>query len=507
MLAVGSAGSVADFDRSSSGMAIMSDSPLAPYTPDPYDNEISISELLMKLWAKRGLIVMLPLVLAGLTVVGLLLGKTSQQSVLNYYVELNGIAVNAGDNDDDRSLTTRYPNGVAFSPQDLKNPSVIQRLATQYSLEAGELSESISVEFGTPLSNGVLIQYEAALAANSKASAETLAVINERYQSELAATAKRGLKIGLDYIDLGLSQEQGQQLAVDLASTWNTVFTTQYKTQISPEAISQRVPLYQLDVSSTVGFLAAENQLKQIEKGTITLSKDGRLAGLATEYGTTASDLIGYLDDFRTIYFDPLYVNAFAQDSSLSKLYQRDTQLQIDELSEDIAELNSRLTDIQQFQRGALGSGANSRDTSSNGAQYDGSALTEVVSLAERAALSSYLEKTLDDRRELTAERAALQTKLRRINNAASLEDTAISNDFLQLSITRYNDVVSAYGELIEAARAMLIAETPSYFSPITQPNTSGRLLEKRDFLFIALALALGGMLAVIAALIWPQKS
>ena len=481
----------------------MSDSPLTPYTPAPYDDEISISELLMKLWAKRGLIVMLPLVLAGLTVVGLLLGKTSQQSVLTYYVELNGITVNTGDGDG--RLTTRYPNGVEFSPQDLKNPSVMQRLAAQYSIEVVGLSGSISVEFGTPLSNGVLVEYEAALAA---ASAETLGAINERYQSELAATAKRGLKISVDYVTLGLPKDQGQQLAVDLASTWNTVFTTQYKTQISPEAISQRVPLYQLDVSSTVGFLAAENQLKQIEKGTIALSTDGRLAGLTTEYGTTASDLIGYLDDFRTIYFDPLYVNAFAQDSSLSKLYQRDTQLQIDELSEEIAELNSRLEDIQQFQRGALGGDVNSHDKSSNSAQYDGSALTEVVSLAERAALSSYLEKTLDDRRELTAERAALQTKLRRINNAASLDDSAISNDFLQLSITRYNDVVGAYGELIEAARAMLIAETPSYFSPITQPNTSGsRLLERRDFLFIALALALGGMLAVIAALIWPQKS
>ena len=86
MPAVGSAGSVANFDQSFSGIAIMSESPLAPYAPNPYDDEISISELLMKLWAKRGLIVMLPLVLAGLTVVGLLLSKTSQQNVLNYYV-------------------------------------------------------------------------------------------------------------------------------------------------------------------------------------------------------------------------------------------------------------------------------------------------------------------------------------------------------------------------------------------------------------------------------------
>jgi len=311
----------------------------------------------------------------------------------------------------------------------------------------------------------------------------------------------------VDYVALELSKEQGQQLAVDLATAWNTVFTTQFKSQVTPAAISQRIPLYSLDVTSTVGFLAAENQLKQIEQGTEALAKDGRLAALTTQYGTTAADLLGYLEDFRSIYFDPLYVNAFAQDSALSGLYRRDTQLQINEISEDIEELNSRLTDIQQFQRGALGSSSPSRDLNNGSTQYDGSALTEVVSLAERAALSGYLEQTLNARRELTAKRAALQTKLQRIDNAAELANMSVTDDFLKVAVTRYNDVAGAYGGLVEAARAMLIAETPSYFSPITQPNTSGRLLEKRDFLFIALALALGGMLAVIAALIWPQKS
>jgi hypothetical protein len=482
--------------------------PSQPY----YGDEISISELLMKLWVKRGLIVMLPLVLAGLTIAGLLLGKTSQQTVLNYYIELNGITLSSAagdsdsDSDSDRTITTRYPNGIVFSPQDLMNPSVLQVLAKQYSIGVDQIAKDVSVHFGTPLSQGVLIEYEAALSASSKASAETLAAINERYQKKLAAAAKRGLKISVDYVALELSKEQGQGLAVDLASAWNTVFTTQFKTQISPEAISQRVPLYMLDVTSTVGFLTAENQLKQVQKGAEALAKDGRLAALTTQSGTTAADLLGYLEDFRTIYFDLLYVNAFAQDSSLSELYRRDTQLQIAALSEDITELNSRLTDIQQFQRGALGTSSSSRDMNTN-AQYDGSALTEVVSLAERAALSGYFEETLDIRRELITARSSLQTKLRRIENASDLKNTAISDDFSQVAVSQYKDVVAAYGALIEAARSMLIAETPSYFSPITQPNTSGRLLEKRDFLFIALALALGGMLAVIAALIWPQKS
>ena len=497
---------------------------MIPSREPHYEDEISISELLMKLWAKRGLIVMLPLVLAGLTITVLLLGKTSQQTMLHYYIELNGISETAAardsdsesdsdkdrdsdwDSDSDSKITTRYPNGVVFSPQDLKNPSVLQSLATQYALPADQLAENINVDFGTPLNNGILVEYEAALSANSKASPETLAAINERYESRLRATAKRGLKISVDYVELGLAKEIGQQLAIDLATSWNNVFTTQFKTQMSPEAISQRVPLYELDVASTVGFLAAENQLKQIEQGTNVLANDGRLAGLTTEFGTTASDLIGYLEDFRTIYFDPLYVNAFAQNSSLSALYQRDTQLQIDEISEDITELNNRLGDIQQFQRGAMGPDSSTRAMSNNNAQYDGSALTEVVSLAERAALSDYLEQTLNLRSDLISTRAQLQTKLRRIDNAGSTKDAVVADNFLQLAVTRYRDVVTAYGQLIESARAILIAETPSYFSPITQPDTSGRLLEKRDFLFIALALALGGMLAIIAALIWPQR-
>ena len=480
--------------------------PMIPPREPYYDDEISISELLMKLWAKRGLIVMLPLVLAGLTVAGLLLGKTSQQTVLNYYIELHGITLTGADGDE--SITTRYPNGIVFSPQDLMNPSVLQILANQHSIQADQIAKEVAVDFGTPLSQGVLVEYEAALSANSKASPETLAAINERYQEKLAASAKRGLKISVDYVALELSKEQGQQLAVDLTSTWNTIFTTQFKTQLPPAAISQRVPLYSLDVISTVGFLTAENQLKQIEQGAEALAKDGRLAALSTQYGITAADLLGYLEDFRTIYFDPLFVYAFAQNSSLSALYQRDTQLQIDQISEDIAELNGRLTDIQQFQRGARGSSSPSRDKNAISAQYDGSALTEVVSLAERAALSSYLEKTLDARKELTTTRAALQTKLQRVDSAANLKNEPLTDDFLQVAVTRYNDLVATYGSLVEAARAMLIAETPSYFSPISQPFAAEPpLLVKRDKLFIALALALGAMLAVIAALIWPQKS
>ena len=49
-----------------------------------YDDEISIGKLIQKLWRKRGLIVMLPPVLAGLTVTRLLIGKAASPEKLSY---------------------------------------------------------------------------------------------------------------------------------------------------------------------------------------------------------------------------------------------------------------------------------------------------------------------------------------------------------------------------------------------------------------------------------------
>ena len=52
----------------------------------------------------------------------------------------------------------------------------------------------------------------------------------------------------------------------------------------------------------------------------------------------------------------------------------------------------------------------------------------------------------------------------------------------------------------------MALNETPSLYQAMSEVTGSAGLIEKRDALFIALALALGGMLAIIAALVWPQR-
>ena len=490
--------------------------------PQPYgfppEDEISISELLMKLWAKRGLIVILPLVFAGLTIVGLLAGKTAQQTTVSYYIELSGIYLgdmpgsdsederdSDSDSDSDRDVTTRYPNGTLFSPQDLLNPAVLKSLGDEFNLDPLELADHLDVQYGTPVSNGVLAEYRAALGASSKATAEDLAAINARFQAKLDAASKRGLKITVDFVELGLEKSQSLEIAVRLPKLWNQVFTSQFNTTLNTSIVGLRW-VDAIDLNTTTGLQEADIQLDQLKLGTELLSKDGRLRGIVNTGGASANDLLGYIDDFKTIFFEPLYLEAFERDSTLSRIYEQDLKLQITKVKNEITELNARLSDIRDFQFSSRGTGGSGQGGGER-ASLDGTAFGEVVSLAERAALSNYLQSSLDQRYELIKELTELEAKLQRITRASGANgESAITKEFVEMGTTRYKSIVAGYRDLLTKAQAITKARTPEFYAVMTQPEVDGQLIEKRDLLFIALALALGGMLGIVVALVWPLK-
>ena len=515
----------------------MSDAPLTPSPAPPYGDEISISEVLLKLWAKRGLIVFLPLIFASLTVVGLLIGKTSQQSAVSYYLELNGITLSTlvardghnseeentrtavssgtarpisdsgnsvggfGAGSDSRSIVPRYPNGTVFSPQDLTNPTVIALLASETGLSAQNLAQYIDVQFGTPISNGVLEEYKAALSANSKASAQDLAALNERYELKLNAAAKRGLKIVVDFVALDISRDEGARIAALLPKQWNRIYTTQFMTQMSSDIASLRWTDREFDITSAIGLQEADVQLQNLQRGAELISRDDRLKGVKSADGSLAADLAGYIDDFRSIFFDTLFLGAFSKDDTLTRVYTQDLRFEISELDREIEELNSRLADIRAFQSGARGASSGGGE---DAPRLDGNALSAVVNLAEQAALSNYLQNSLDQRYELIKRRAISTTRLERINSDTA--DEQVGSDFVELARVRYQQITRSYSDILKKSQAILVAKTPSFYSITTQPDTEGSLLTKHDLLFVALAIVLGTVLAVIAALLWPQR-
>ena len=503
----------------------MSDASLTPYPPSPDDNEISVSELLLKLWTKRGLIVFLPLIFAGIAVVSLLIGKTIEKNEISFFIELNGITLsktvtpNKRDSEEGTrpsarasginntygsggTIVSRYPNGTVFSPQDLTNPTVIALLAAETGLKAQDLARHIDVQFGTPVSNGVLEEYKLALSANSKASAQDLAKLNERYDLKLNAAAKRGLKIMVDYASLETSKHEGAKIAVLLPKLWNQVYTSQFTTQMSSDIASLRWTEREFDLTSAIGLQEADVQLRNLKRGVKLITEDDRLRGIKSADGILAADISGQIDDFRSIFFDPLFLGAFRKSDTLARVYTQDLQFGISELDREIEELNNRLKDIRDFQNGVQS--APNRDRTDS-PQLDGDALSAVVNLAEQAALSSYLQNSLDLRYDLIKQLAAATTRLERINLDTS--DAQIDDSFVELAMTRYQSITRNYADILRKSQAILIAKTPSFYSVVTQPDTEGEMVSQRDLLLIALAIAMGGVFAIIAALVWPQRT
>ena len=80
-----------------------------------------------------------------------------------------------------------------------------------------------------------------------------------------------------------------------------------------------------------------------------------------------------------------------------------------------------------------------------------------------------------------------------------------LSEQFFVTADARLSAIKLAYVDLLQAAQDIARGETTSLYAVASQLQ-GAKLLQRRDLLFIALAVALGGMLAIIAALLWPEQ-
>ena len=505
--------------------------------PQPHNGEISFSELIMKLWEKRGLILLLPLVFAGLTITSLLATKATAPDTLTYYIELVGIETRLGETEGNSvpssaaagagtgsaagagaaaqqtaGSQTRYPNGTAFSPQDLLNPEVTARLAAKFSIENGQhAAEGISVRYGTPLTEGLIKEYQAALAASSKATAEELAEIASRYDQRIRSAARRGLRIDVDYSALGTDASTGKLVAQALPLIWNEVYATRFRIFIDSGVLGLSLADdSEASIATTVGAIEADLQLRGVTKGVELLRDDARFRALRSESGATPAELAQRITDFRSIYFEPIYSSSFASDDSLARVYRRDLELSMKELDIALDELNARIDTITELQtRGASAGGATTmmgRDSSQ--VQIGGDSLGQLVDLSRQASLAEYLTTSFDLRLELVTSKADLTTRYEKmIANSAVNTANMLSAEFVQSAEARLTTILAEYSSLLMTAQAMALSETPSLYQAMSEvTDSAGTLVEKRDLLFTLLAIALGVMIAVIFALVSPQR-
>jgi hypothetical protein len=380
----------------------------------------------------------------------------------------------------------------------LLNPKVASELVDEFDLESiNDLIQNVTIQFGSPVSRGILAEYESALAANSKATPEEVARINERYQPKLLAAAKSGLSISLNYGALGLSKSQGEELLRKLPQTWNRVFASEFNIFLNTGVLALPLNTDSINLYTTVGAFEADQSLDIIATGLNLLKDDSRFRSIISD-GETPASTLAEVELFRNLYFDPIFTESFTEVSGLSSVYRRDLRLQLKEYDVQLAELNSRINVIQEIQQNTSSQSITSGRGSSGGSdvQLGAGALGSLVNLSKAASLAEYLQETLDKRLEIVSQQSVVATRMAKMgldgDGSNGVEGAILDANFYVAALARFSRIQDTYSELLAQAQATALAETPSLYQVSTE-IIGAKLLERRDFFVYCSGAGAGG--------------
>jgi hypothetical protein len=367
------------------------------------DYEISIVDILAKLWRRRGLLVIIPILTGGLGVLAVLLMATQISAPVVHYVNLTGIEKG------------KYPNGVDFSPRDLQSPEVLRSLADKFGIEQTEdFGEAISVSYSAPSTDGILKKYQVRLSQNGLKAVE-IDAINAEFNEELARATEKTAQISIDYQSIGVDKALAAQMAIELPKIWADVITTKFRVLDSTK-LSGLSKAAELKLSPAAGALESNIYVQSMLRGLQIIEEDGRLAGLQTESGITATDLRAQILDFDSLYLSAILSRNLSEEDTLTKFYQTELEFKIEKIKEEMDGMEDAIVSIQEVISGKTDVAVPGQSYSSDRMQVTGDAISNIVNLVNKSSLSGYLTQIYERKQELISERAELNLRLKKIN-------------------------------------------------------------------------------------------
>ena len=463
--------------------------PLNDHTPE---DEISIADILSKLWRRRGLILSITLLSSSIGLIYILLGATTKKTPVTLFVELSGIK-----ND-------TYPNGAAFSPQDLKSPDVLRALYDKYKpKDQNTFPEHLEVNYGSDLMLGTHENYKQQLAQKGL-SAGDIQKINSDYKSALEEIAHRGLEIRFYYQEAGLSLAEGKALINEVPRLWNDTYIKNYRVLLDPKLAEIPGKARSISLDTTTGLLEASQYIKNTIAGLKILIGDNRFAALTNADGHTAFDILKRIEFLREVRFLPLMASSLQRQDIASRGYARNIKLQIEEIDRNLDALNALSQETISFQRSNNATSTNQKSSPEGNLQLSDSMLSEILKLSNQASLSDFLKDILTSRRELAFKRSTLQGELDRLtaDNNASYDSSYIKEVSALLS-----EILNEYQLLVEKAKTTASSNIQSFYTPIGTPESFTSKWPDRSLLILSLSILVGLFLSAAIALLLPEKS
>ncbi|MBA3446981.1 MAG: hypothetical protein H0T56_05145 [Pseudaminobacter sp.] len=462
-------------------------------TYEDSDNELSVSDVIRRVWQRRGLLVTAPVVFFAVAAIALGFMSLQVRNPISYFVSLKSIE------------NGQYPNGTAFAPTDLLIPEVIASVAQQFGLEdLGTLRRAFSVRYGSVLEDSVNEKYRNMLSARNLTVAE-IDTMNANYTAELSRVVGASLRIDFDYVSLGFDNGTGSAIAAALPEAWTTIYPQLFKVVVDTKLQDVSVSGGTLELNDTASLLLAENALRSLRSGLTIISEDNRINSLTTAAGNNGADLIQALGRFRTEYFNPLFYSA-ANTGPVSITYIRQLESDISDQRRQFEGLSKTVQDLRDFQnvQPANGSSQDSQPAGNTGGlQLSDSGLAEIVGLAQRATLSDYLREVLDRRQAVLIEISGLEKELAILKNPVTAN---LGQPFAAAATSQLKTLVDGYNELLASARSRLNERMGDLYVPVSSPEVTGSFLPPRSLLVLLLSVVIGATIALIAALLLPVR-
>lgn len=456
------------------------------------ESGISLSDIFWRLWQWRGLIVIVPILLAGIAALVVVFSALGQSRQVTYLVNLRNIE------------NQRYPNGSDFSPRDLLIPEVLNEIRRLYNIPADvDLNDAITVAYDSPVADGIAKSYQQRLAARNLSQAE-IEALNQSYLEELRTSMRSALRITVDYPFLGLDSERGLALAADVPRLWTLVYTTKYRIFTDRGLADLAVTRTEEGLQTTASILIANNRLTAMLKGVNTFLEDNRLSMLRAANGVSPADLFIELQNFQAIYFNVLKARAFQSGDTAAQAYLNRLRLDISEKNRQIEASDAALKGLGDYQRSGRSEQVSqvpvTTSDQSSTIQIGDSAFSSIVELAERGSYAGLVRQVLDERRELMIELAALE-KEREVATVGG-NNIAVSPNFTADAAAALGTLTSQYSQMLRAAEEQLRTRGGELFQPLLGPRLGASpLISLRSALIVGAAALAGLLLSIVGVL------
>ena len=457
------------------------------------DQGVSIADIFWRLWRHRGIIILVPLLFLGFAVVFVALSAVVQNRQATYLLSLRNIE------------NQRYPNGTEFSPRDLVIPEVLTQLRSRFDIPPeADLHEAISVAYDSPLAAGVARKYQQRLANRSLTQAE-IDTLNQEYLDELRRTMRASLRVSVDHRMIGLDNTSGLALVAELPRLWSAIYTTKYRIFTDRRLADMAITRSEETLATTGSIITANNRIAAMQQGLETLTNDNRFAILRTSEGKSPADLIIELANFNSIWFNPVKAQALRTADTTASAYLEELRLNIADKRRQVAAFDGTLAGLGEYQtRGqpaVPGQPPLISGEPANMVQIGDSAFSGIIDLARQASFSNFVQRTLDQRRELMIELSRMERERDFAQSAA--DSSALPSDFVDETAGLLRDLTADYAQLLRGAEDLTRSRAGDLWEPLLGPTLTGDpILSRRNVMLVGVAGVAGGLLAVVGVLL-----